>query len=100
MNVPTLFAADVLSESSPVTIGLVVWGIVVGIAWGEARWQISHLREKDKQRDVQHDAAQTRLTSIEVREGRTLERLDALADRLNRIEAKLDKLLERREHTS
>lgn len=38
-----------------------------------------------------------RVASLEVREGRTLQRLDDLASRLDRMDQKLDKLLERRE---
>lgn len=45
MNYPTLFAVDTFGEGSPVTVGLALGLLVVGIAWGEARVQISALRE-------------------------------------------------------
>lgn len=95
MNPPTLLAVDTLSDGSPITLGLAVGLAVVGIAWGEARHQISALREWRKEAEEREKARDLRLSSLEVREGRTVERMDYFASRLDRIDEKLDRLLER-----
>lgn len=96
MHVPTLFAADVVSDGSPITLGLGIGLLVVGIAWGESRWQISHLRELRAEDAKSTESLVLRVTALEVREGRMTERLDGLVARLGRIELKLDQLLERK----
>lgn len=97
MNVPILPAVDVIGDNSPVTIGLAIGLLFVGGAWGQATMQIASLREWRKSKDAEDEALRGRVTAMEVREGRTVERVDALFVRLDRIEAKLDKLLERRD---
>lgn len=88
-------AVDALSDGSPITLGLAIGLLVVGVGWGEARVQISALREWRKEAEEREKARDGRLAALEVREGRTVERIDYLATRLDRIDEKLDRLLER-----
>lgn len=95
MNLPTVLAVEALGDSSPITIGFGIGLLAVGIAWGEARHQISALREWRKEAEEREKAREQRIAALEVREGRTMERLDYLATRLDRIDEKLERLLER-----
>jgi hypothetical protein len=94
--VPVLAADVVVGEGSAITLGLALGLAVFGIAWGEARMQISGLREWRKTVEAEQGALLIRVGALEVREGRTTERIDHLTNQLARIEAKLDKLLELR----
>jgi len=93
---PTL-AAVALGEDMTFTLGLVTVIVVLALALGESRWQVSHLREWARTVEAEAKAMAERIAALEIREGRTLQRLDDLASRLDRMDAKLDKLLERRE---
>lgn len=97
MSSALLLAADILATDTPLTVGLVVLVVSCALAVGESRWQIAHLREWKREADADAAALRERVTALEVRESRTLERIDHLTTQLVRIEAKLDKLLERRE---
>lgn len=89
-----LLAAQILSDGSPMTIGLSVGLGAAFLAYGEARVHISGLREKEKAHEAQIRALEQRLGAAEVREGRTLERLDYFTARLDRIDVKLDRILD------
>lgn len=89
--------AVALGEDTTFTLGLVTVIVGLALALGESRWQVSHLREWARTVEADARAMAERIASLEVREGRTLQRLDDLASRLDRMDGKLDKLLERRE---
>lgn len=96
MKLPTLgpIAAIVLGEDMTFTLGfglLVAGGIVT---WAETRFHVSGLRETVKTQGAEIASLQTRLAAAEVREGRTVERLDYVTQRLDRIDNKLDRLLD------
>lgn len=88
MAAPTL-------EDVPILVGLGSTIVGLTLALGESRWQVSHIREGKRTSDAKIEALEGRIAALEVREGRTLERLDSFSDRLSRIEEKLDRLLER-----
>jgi hypothetical protein len=96
--VPVLAAEVVVGEGSAISLGLAIGLIGLGIAWGEARMQISGLREWRRTVEAEQSALLIRVGALEVREGRATQRIDHLTDQLARIEAKLDKLLEIRAH--
>lgn len=97
MNLPTLLAAEVLSDASPITIGFGVGLAAMGVLWGETRVHVSGLREWVRAYESKISGLETRLASAEVREGRLVERFEALVARLDRMEGKLDQLLARKE---
>lgn len=98
MNIPTLLAIEVFGSDSPVTIGLAVGLGAAFLAYGEARVHIQGLRETVKAQEAKIDALETRQSSAEVREGRLLERFEALVTRLDRMEGKLDQILDQQRH--
>lgn len=96
MNPPTpwLFATT-LSEKDGVTIGLVGGIILVALAWGEARVHIASLREWRREAEVKIASQAAQIAAMEVRESRTVARLDHLTEQLSRMDGKLDRLLAR-----
>lgn len=73
---------------------LVVQAMVV-LAWGEARSQITSLREWKREATVEIASLKAQVSSLEVRDGRTAERLDHMAKQLNDIGADVKALLRR-----
>lgn len=94
MSTPTL-AVSVLSDVDGLTLGLISSVILIGIAWGEARVHIAGLREWKREAEVKIAAQAAQLAAMEVRESRTVARLDHLATQLQNIDLKLDRLLTR-----
>lgn len=99
MHVPTLLAQSsglVLTSDLAVSWPVLVALVLVVLGWGEARVHVSGLREREKAREAQAVALEGRIAALEVREGRAMERVDYLAARLDRIDEKLDRLLDRK----
>lgn len=84
---------DILGDGTPVTLGLSVGMVGLGVLWGETRVHVSGLREVVRSLQAQVVALETRAAAAEVREGRMAERYDALAARLDRMENKLDVII-------
>lgn len=61
---PVLLAVDALSDSSPVTVGLAIGLGFVFLAYGEARMQISGLREWKSEATQQIKGLQTENATI------------------------------------
>lgn len=98
MTLPSLLASTVLGDDTAVTLGMVGTIVLVAVIIGELRWQVAHLREWRRTAEAEHEALSARVGALEIRESRTLERIDHLTTQLVRIEEKLDRLLDRREH--
>lgn len=67
----------------------------MAIAWGEARVHIASLREWRREAEVKIASQAAQLSAMEVRESRTVARLDHLTEQLRGMDLKLDRLLER-----
>lgn len=97
MNLPTPLLAQAtgvvltadLSVSWPI---LVVLSFIL-LAWGEARVHISGLREWRREAEVKIAAQGAQIAAMEVRESRTVARLDHLSAQLSTMDTKLDRLL-------
>lgn len=94
MNVPPV-DATVLGQADGLTIGLVSGLIIIAIAWGEARVHIAGLREWRREAEVKIAAQAAQIAAMEVRESRTVARLDHLTEQLRGMDGKLDRLLAR-----
>jgi hypothetical protein len=96
MQLPTLWLfATTLSEADSVTMGLVGGIVLVALAWGEARVHIASLREWRREAEVKIASQAAQIAAMEVRESRTVARLDHLTEQLSRMDGKLDRLLAR-----
>jgi hypothetical protein len=89
--------ATILGDDTGITVGLASGLVVVTLAWGEARVHIASLREWRREAEVKIASQANQLSAMEVRESRTVARLDHLSLQNERIEKKLDRLLERRD---
>ena len=97
MNLPTMLAATVLGEDMTITLGFAVLAAGGLLTWAETRFHVTGLREGARASEAKIVALEQRLASAEVREGRLVERFEALVARLDRMEGKLDQLLARKE---
>lgn len=84
---PLLLAAEVLSEGSPVTIGLACGLVVVAVAWGESRVHISSLREWKREAEV-------KIAKLELAQGRTDEQLSSINKLLTEVRGMVLQLLQ------
>lgn len=100
MDLPTLatLAATVLGEDMTMTLGFGVLATGGIVTWAETRFHVSALRETVKAQEAKIGALEQRQASAEVREGRLVERFEALVTRLDRMEGKLDQILDQQRH--
>jgi hypothetical protein len=90
-DAPGVVLTGDFSASWPV---LCVLALVV-LAWGEARVHIASLREWKREATVEIASLKAQVSSLEVRDGRTAERLDHMAKQLDGIGADVKALLRR-----
>lgn len=100
MPYPTLLpllAQAAIGDHSPVTLGLAGGLGLAFLAYGEARVHVSGLREWKREAAVEIASLRAQVASLEVRDGRTAERLDYMARHLVEIGADVKSLLQRRD---
>ena len=93
MNLPT--TAVTLGDDTTVTVGLLVLIVTLALALGQGLWQISHLREWKREAETKIAAVENRCGLLEVRQGRTDERLDNIQVLLAELRGMVQRLLER-----
>jgi hypothetical protein len=114
MNVPILLAAEVVGENTPVTVGLMLSVVVIGIAWGETRAKLAGVikareddatayekqREEDRReidaarRESQEDrkGMRTDIDMLKLSKERTDMRQQSLETVLGKIDARMDRM--------
>jgi hypothetical protein len=96
--IPPLLAVDVIGDSTPVTVGLMLSVAFLAFAWGEARSKLSQVISDNAEAKKEREATNNRVGALELGKAASDIQLANISQTLTKMDSKVDRILEGETH--